>query len=265
MRSFFTSALGLVAVLALALLGLPAPASAASAAAVQADAWGPYKSVTISGGHAELKGTNTLNGDNLALSITLSDKTGDTTRCALVLFRFSVGGGATQTTPHSFCGPTNAAADKTDPGAVNDADFLDVRVCMSKAATKSTPIAGSCGAWKDIYEKADAVFEDDWGPFYSSSYKGVKNYAKGHVEVDKGDLSLEGRLYDKVKKYCSIALVKVTTTSADEEEFTHCGKGYKSIELDESGVKAVDVKVCLYDEAKDKTFKCGKWKSVYAD
>lgn len=261
MKSFVKLALGLISVLALALLGVPAGAANAAAA----DPWGTYKSVTITGGHAELKGTYTLAGDNLSIPITISDKTADTTRCALAVFRFSLSGGATQTTPFPFCAPTAADADKNTSGALNDADFLDVRVCMSKSATNTTPIAGSCSAWKDIYEKADTVFEDDWGNFYSGAYKTVKNYAKGHVEVDKGDLSLDGRLYDKVKKYCAIAIVKVTTNSADEQEFTHCGNGYGKIEIDDSGVKAVDIKVCVYDEPNDRTFKCGKWKSIYVD
>lgn len=263
MKAFVKLALGLIAVLALALLGLPA--GAASAKAQLADPWGPYKSVTVSGGHGELKGTNTVSGDNLQVAYTLSDQTNDTTRCVLALFRYSLGGGATVNAPHPYCGPTSAAATFNSAGTLNDADFLDVRVCMSKSASTSTPIAGSCSAWKDIYEKEATVFEDDFGPFYSGKYKSSRNYTKGHVEVQDGDLELDGRLYDKIKKYCAIAYVKVTTTSADEQEFTHCGGGYGAIEVEESGVKAVDIKVCAYDEGKDKAFKCSKWKSVYVD
>lgn len=259
MKSFAKLALGLVVAFAMIGFGLPGGAWAASAAN-----WGPYKSQTINGASAEGSGTVTVSGAGTAtvkVEGLLTDKSGDAATCGLAVLRWNKAG----TIPFASCSTNNN--DKVEPISHNfiNFDYVEVRICLSNVTTKSTPIAGSCGSWKELYEKPAQVFEDDWGPYYSGKYKARQNYVKGHVEVENGDLTLEGKLYDKVLKYCAIAIVKVTTGSDDEQEFTHCGGGYGAVEVEESDVKQVRIKVCAYDEDREKAFKCGSWKSVYED
>ncbi|GII84853.1 hypothetical protein Ssi03_28430 [Sphaerisporangium siamense] len=112
-------------------------------------------------------------------------------------------------------------------------------------------------------------FEDSWGYDYSKYFHGSRAKARGDVWIDRADrLHVSGRLYDKdsPRWLCGYVQVKFENTDGDEsvDSAIKCGSnGYRTFHFWERDVDNAQVRVCYWDDSRDKKVYCGRWDYVY--
>lgn len=148
-------------------------------------------------------------------------------------------------------------------------NILGLAAASAIIAVGVPAVAASASAATAPASSTSFDFDDDWGSYYSKWWNHSRAKAKGQVWEDHdGDIHVSGKLYDKNTPWwlCGYVQVKFENEDGDESNYwaRKCGSsGYRSFHFSESDVDSAQVRVCYWNDHKDKKQYCGRWNYVF--